>query len=384
MKRGIAVVVALGLTLALGAMPATAATSPVTIDNTAVELAKGGPREEAGRPTVGLTNLTNHALRVTPKPALATAGCNPTLDNSSKLLPARHTTFTVAIPAACAVGDKPFRFTLTAKSGKAVASFAVAATLKTDPPDKPDWNALWSFAIALGGMAALMILVLFFWKPENPVKPRLDQRLPYLDDAWSFKDSWVSNITVVGGLLAGVFASSEVLKSILGEDSDASLALATVGGAIAAALIAAAGILVLALKTEKEGYFTVGGLLAASAIALAGAAGQVWVVYESARKFDLGGLEDRLLPIAIAALLLLVLYAYRSLRSVLIQGTTKPPGPESETARAASRMLTALKPEDEGEAGQVDELILRVEQEGLAPAGPPDTAYGAPRRSALP
>ncbi len=216
MKRGIAVVVALGLTLALGATPATAATSPVTIDNTAVELAKA---DGGGWTTsVGLTNLTNRALRVTPKPALATAGCNPTLDNSSRLLPARHTTFTVTIPAACAVGDKPFSFNLTAKAGKAVASFAVAATLKKDPPDKPDWNALWSFAIALGGMAALMIVVLFFWKPENPVKPRLDQQLPYLDDAWSFKDSWVSNITVVGGLLAGVFASSEVLKSILGED----------------------------------------------------------------------------------------------------------------------------------------------------------------------
>jgi hypothetical protein len=378
MKRGTGIIFGLMLSLAVAPPAAIGATSPATIDNPAVELAKA---DGGGWTTsVGLTNLTNRTLRVTPKPALATAGCNPTLDNSSRVLPARQASFKVTIPAACAVGDKPFRFKLTANAGKAVASFAVAATLKKEPPDKPDWNALWSFAIALGGMAALMILVLFFWKPENPVKPRLDQQLPYLDDAWSFKDSWVSNITVVGGLLAGVFASSEVLKSILGEDSDASLALATVGGAIAAALIAAAGILVLALKTEKEGYFTVGGLLAASAIALAGAAGQVWVVYESARKFDLGGLEDRLLPIAIAALVLLVLYAYRSLRSVLVQGTTEPPAVPSDAVAAATLIVHALKPEG---SPNTMTLLEGLKAEGLVYDVSPDYRP-RPRRSALP
>jgi hypothetical protein len=380
-KRGIAIAVLLGLTLAVGATPATAATSPVTIDKQEVELAE---KDGGGWTTsVGVTNLTDGNVTLAAKPAAAATGCDPE-PGSARLLPARHTDVAVTIPAACKLDGKQFKFSLTAKSGKTTTLLTVVATLKSQEPKKPDWQALWSFAIALGGMLALVVFVFVSWKPRDPVRRRLNQTLPSLPDTWSFTDSWVSNVTVAGGLLAGVLGSSDVLKSVLGDDAEASLALATVGGAIAAAFIAAAGILVISFKTRADNRFTAGGVLAAAAVALAGAAGQLWVVYESARDFELGGLQDHLLPVVLVALALLVFYAYRSLLSVLVQGAPKAPTTESETARAASRMLTALKPEDEGEAGQVDELILRVEQEGLAPAGPPDAAYGAPRRSALP
>ncbi|MDX6671364.1 MAG: hypothetical protein QOI91_1727 [Solirubrobacteraceae bacterium] len=373
--RVAATVVTAGLLIAFGPAGTMAATSPVTLDTRDVIAQKAGGGWTA---SVGVTNLTDRDLVLAARPARTKAGCDPSPDNRGKLPRARHVTFKVTIPAACQVAGRPFAFDLTATVGRRKTALHVVATLKKPDPAKPDWDALWSFLVALAVALVLVVAVLVHWTPEGDAKRWPNQPLLYLDDTWSFKDSWVSNITVAGGLLAGIFGSSDVLKAILGDKAEGSLALATVGGAVAAAFIAAAGILVLTFKTKADDRFTVGGVLAAVAVALAGAAGQLWVVFEAAREFDLGGLQKNLLPVVILALALLALYGFRSLGTLLHQGTTKPPPVDSDTIVAASMIAKALKPDLEPRA-----FLQSFATEGLAPDVTPVDRPRA-RRSALP
>ena len=139
-------------------------------------------------------------------------------------------------------------------------------------------------------MALALGAALILWKK---VKRSIDTPLEYLGGTWSFKDSWVSNVTVAAGLLTGLFGSTEVVNAILGDETDSAVALATVGAAIAVALIASAPLILeatkvkVAAKVEAEAvpkgkvgpgkdYFSLGGLVAATVVALAAAFGELW------------------------------------------------------------------------------------------------------------
>jgi hypothetical protein len=166
-------------------------------------------------------------------------------------------------------------------------------------PVSPDWSALdsffWAFAafVFVAGLYAYALArgtLTSITRRTSTDPPRSSPRAPlvYLDTAWSFSDSWVSNITVIGGLLTGIIGSTSVVKT-LGDQAEGSRALATVGAAVAVAFIAAGPIVLL--STKRGGYFSVGGLLLASSIVLAGAAGELYVVADAATRLTLGGFE---------------------------------------------------------------------------------------------
>ena len=188
--------------------------------------------------------------------------------------------------------------------------------------------------------------------------------MKYLDATWSFTDSWVSNVTVIGGLLAGIFGSSSVVKALLGKDADSSIALATVGAAVAAAIIAAGPIVLLATKsksvrksnwaargvngresatTRSGNCFTLGGFVFAAIVTLTGAAGEIWVVYRSAQKLDLGGWQHKIVYLAVLGFALLALYAIRTVPATIKQGTTQPDSVRPDTLKAADLIVAALK-----------------------------------------
>jgi hypothetical protein len=371
----------IALVLALLTAPAALATpSPVALDSGEVALAEanGGGWTTA----VGLTNLSNAALAVTARPAVAKVGCAPQLDHSARLPAAQHTIFTVTVPAACDLATKKLALTLTAGNGATATSLPVVAALKAPVPSKPDWGVLWWFLVTLGAGAAVSLAAFVAWDPKGDVHRRLDQALPYVGASWSFGGSWASNVTVVGGLLAGVLGSSDLLKQVLGAAAAGALAVVTIAGAISAALIGAAGIVAITSQTRAKGEFTAGGLLAASAIALGGGGGQLIVVYLVSRDLDLGGgtTEKYLVPgLLFAALALLAIYGYRSLQGVFVRGTTPRPAvgrPRAKKAvRSARRRVKAAAPDLQ--RSEIDSIVSELDtaEDVLdAPAAAPEPA----------
>ena len=257
---------------------------------------------------------------------------------------------------------------------------AINATDTAPPkPDtsKPEWHALKAFPILL--VALLVAAVIYL--PATRQWP--NKELKYLEATWSFKESWVSNVTVAGGLLAGIFGSSDVVTALLGKDAKSSVALATVGAAVAASVIAAAPLLLLATKS-KDDFFTVGGFVFASAITLAAAAGELWVVYRSGQKLDLGGQEDKIVFLAVAGFVLLALYAIRAVPATIKHGTTAPPKPApSDTIVAATWIVEALKAHTNINADRLGVAVGPIPSDFPKLGTSPAADSPRPRRSAL-
>jgi hypothetical protein len=315
----------IGLLVAATAMCVLLAAAPSHADQASVALGSVEPEltpadDGGGTAKIALTNLTDAPVDITPRPQTPpNPNCTVQLDHNGQLPAARSLTFTATIAAACGRITKSFPILVEA-AGKDLP--VITATVKT--AKKPDWDVLsdWfvtSMKFALGLMVAVYLLWWIFLGGSHPFTA-----LPSLDKSWSFNDSWVTNVTVVGGLLAGIFGSSDVVTAILGGDADEAVALATIGGAVSVALIGAAGVVVIAAKVPATGQFTVIGVLVGSALALGAAAGQLGVVYESARDLELGGIEDDLMPFLVGALILLGVYGLFSVLGVLIQGHAEP------------------------------------------------------------
>jgi hypothetical protein len=362
----------------LAGSAAYAQSAATTLGSTEVEFtpadAGGGSAE------ITLTNLTRTDLQVTARPqAPPSDRCQAQLNQDGSLPRAQSRTFTATLTAGCGRVDESLGIIVTAGDEELPT---VTATVQDT--EKPDWNALWRWFVgATLAAAALMLLVAITW-PMFFGGTHPFTSLPYLEDSWSFKDSWVSNVTVVGGLLAGIFASSDVLTGVLGEDADEAITLATIGGAVSVALIGAAGVLVIALKNPRSGNFTSIGVLLGSILALGGAAGQLGVVHETAQTLDLGGVEHDLRGFRDAALGLLILYGFLSVLGVLIQGRTEPDGadpvtePVSETVFSAAVIAASMSDEHEVTRQEVDSILKALEKTTASDGAPPPSAAKAP------
>jgi hypothetical protein len=373
MRRVGAVVIGVILGLILGVENSRAAPASVVIDDRSATLA-----EQAGggwTASLGFTNLSDGDLTVVPAAAdPADVGCKPTVDEPT-LAAAQHSAIEVKIPPGCNVADDGIDLRITVSAPDAiVTSFDVTAAPKPDLT-KPEWGALRAFPIAL---LVLMIgagLFFILWQDFDDLSHKFTQRLEYLDKAWSFKESWVGNITVAAGLLTGIFGSSAVVKALLGKDAEKSIALAIVGAAIAAAFIAAGPIILL--STKSKGFVTVGGLLLASAFTLTGAFGELWIVYRSGSHLDLGGWQDHLVIALVVASGLLLLYAVRSILETLEVGTTPPDIVQKpETVVAATMITESLKSVPGVDAAEVERAIARVIEEPPAVAAGTSSAAG--------
>lgn len=216
-----------------------------------------------------------------------------------------------------------------------------------------EWSALAAFPVAL---AVLLVVALVYFLQQPNKGP-----LKYLESAWSFKESWASNVTLAVGLVAGIFGSSEVVPSLVGEHGKSSVALATVGVAAAAALVAAGPLILLSSKTTKDDFLTVGGLLAASAVTLAGGFGEIWVLFRAGERLDLGGWQDAIGVMAAIAALLLAWYAIRSIPAIIRTGQGEPPTPPpSDTLTAATMIVEAIKATPGVDTAHVDTALEAV------------------------
>lgn len=357
---------------------ALAETAALTIDSRSPALAE---RDGGGWTTsLGFTNLTDRAIALTAQPnETADAGCTLALDKN-ELPAAEHAVVKVTIPAGCKVGEDGIDFTVSASTDSAPPiTFVVTAAPKPDDA-KPKWEALLAFPIALG---ALLVGAVLFMALSSDGRPP-NKPLKYLKAAWSFKDSWISNITILGGLLAGIFGSSEVVKAFLGEDAESSVALATVGAAVAVAFIGVGPVVLSATKTKEGDFFTAGGLIVASAVTLAGAVGEIWVLFESGRTLDLAGLEDWAWAMALAAAVLLGVYGIRTLLATLRHGLNPPqPPPASDTIVAAKMVVEALKQLPDIDAKKLDDAVEAVTDAYPTVGTSPGDDFPRPVRSAL-
>jgi hypothetical protein len=178
-----------------------------------------------------------------------------------------------------------------------------------------------------------MLVVALFWRALPGKHP--NQPLEHLEKTWSFSESWVSNVTVIGGLLSGIFGSSEVITALLGTETKSAVALAAVGAAAAVFFTASGPVIVAATRSKVGNDVTAGGLLAGATVTLAGAAGELWVLYRSGAHLDLGGWQHRIIVLAILAEALLGLYAVRSLLATLrlgLAGEQVPPSTNTISA----------------------------------------------------
>jgi uncharacterized membrane protein len=343
-KRTVGIGAAIGCAFVLvTSAAALAAPAQVTIDKRATELKRSGDDWTA---SVGLTNLTDEEIALEVPPLAGVADCDPTLDQEGKLPDSEHRTFVVTVPATCDVDEeKGIGFTVEGTGSGSEAPIGFDVTAGPEPDEDPEWSALRAFLYVLIGLTVIAIMVV-----AGKARKRLGDPLKYLGDSWTFKDSWVSNVTVAGGLLTGIFGSSEIVKALLGEDAEGAVALATVGGAIAVAMIAAGPLILEVTKVRdagsREAYFSLGGLVAASVVTLAAAFGELWVVYRSGSHLDLDGFEDLLVIFAVLGGLLLAAYAVMTIPRTIRLGTTKPAETESEMMKAAKMIADHLNESD--------------------------------------
>ena len=306
-------------------LPGVAAAAPgsVVINTLKPKLEKG--EGENSKLSLSFTNLTDQPVVLSGE-ANGQPECTLSL-SANQLPPAQITPVTVEIPPSCDRGEALAVTIAATSTAGSLPPFQIDP--EGEPAEKPDWDQLYAFVAALLG-SALFLLVFYLkaWEPSGDAKRRPNQPLKSIDvTTWKLSDNWATNVTAVGALLTGIFGAA-TSKAFLGEDAESAVALATVGAAIALALVAVGPVVLVATKCLKpqykkhgdddpkvrtggENYFSVGGLLAAAAFVLASAFGQLWVVMETGMELDLGGVENWLpVPVALAALLL-VIYAWR-------------------------------------------------------------------------
>lgn len=335
-----------------------AAPAQVTIDDRSPALAdaEGGGKTA----TLGFTNLTGEPLTLAAATATADPGCTLALA-PAEVPPAEHVAVVLTTSAGCAISDDGIDFRVTPTSaGNALPAFEVTAAPKPEAMTQPDWHQLYAFAWVFGGSLVVALFLLILW--NLPVGARHDvfERLPGLQAPWDFKESWANNVVAIAGLLSGLLASSEVVKAATGEDAEDALALATVGAALSLALITAAPLVLITLRSRKPEAFTAGGVILAAVLTLTGAIGQLWIVFKSGQQLELGGVQDHLTVPFAAVFGLLVIYSGRTLWSILLAEETGTAKVESARVVDALDSLFAESPTTEAVKMPLDDDARRV------------------------
>lgn len=320
---------------------AHAAPARVAVDDTTPTLTQAADSTWSG--TLSVTNLTDGAVTLavtTTRPA--DRSCAPAL-SAAAIGAAQSREVRLSLAPRCPATAELLLALVVA--GDARRPIPVTAELKARPPS-PDWEQLWAF---VAGPAIALILLLVF-AAASSTGPHLRAPLQHLPATYSFKESWVSNLTVIAGVLTGFFGSSDVLTSLFGADDDAAIALATVGSAIALILIGSGPIILTAFRTtltvdgQRVPAFTGLGLLLATAAAVGGAAGQLWIGWKTGEQLNLDGWEDRVAIVFVVAIGLLAVYTFRTFVDTLQAGTTPPPPAKpSDLARLVDLLKQALE-----------------------------------------
>jgi len=303
--------------LAAASPTAVATPAPATVDTREVTLTEADNGGWSAK--VGITNLTNGPLGIT--------ATNPTCelkvgDGTPELNKAEHESVTVSIPAECKAA-KSFSFSLIAGAGAGSQSWTITATAKKTSP--VFWSALLSFLGALLAATVLVIGIFLVWESQTKAAEKAAfTPLTGLVATWTFKDSIVSNLTAAAGLVTLVLGASDFLKTVLGGEAESAIAVATIAGTIALALLGVAGVLVVTLKKPTEKSVTILGLCAGTIVALGAAGGQVWTITLLVSDLSIGDGARVIVWVAcVLASALLMGYVYVSLTGLLELGTKR-------------------------------------------------------------
>ena len=149
-----------------------------------------------------------------------------------------------------------------------------------------------------------------------------------LEAGWSFKDSWVSNLSVATTAFLSLATSADLFTAILGKEPKTALGVMTVGGLVAVVVIGLGNTLVKLVGPSTK-VVTVGGLLLSTVLVVFGAGLQTVTVGVAAA--DALG---RGATVSIAALVLtvavcagLVAYGGKTLGEAIRDGVAAPTSP---------------------------------------------------------
>lgn len=367
------VMLAFGLLLEGSALAQTVVVLEPSDDK--VTLTDGDGGTSTGSFTV--TNLSKEPLPLTVKAIDAGTSCVITPKPTS-VPGARRTDVTLSADD-CEIG----------KGSKAQVSFTgtditpadLQLTVKKAEPVVIN-DILKFFAYALP--VVLLCLFVFVWS-GRPNK-RDGTKVGWSDDVapasagWSFKDSWVSNVTVISTAFAVLLGTSELLETILGESPDVALGRMIVAGAISAFLVATAPLLLKVLgKTEAP---TVGGLLLGALVTVTAAVGQLLVFAWAIDKLEIGWLGSPISYIlAGAGGLLVVVYACRSLARLVGDAYPEPEPKTSDVQKAADKIAVAILAADEPINNRIPAMaeMLNASDYPIVPASP----LSSPRRNII-
>lgn len=242
---------------------------------------------------------------------------------------------TITYASGCKIGKGGATVKLV-PGGTPSKALSVVLAAPNDTPT-PAWSALLAFPIALGVVLVLLLGMLFMNDHMT-----VGTKLPHLPTTWSFKESWASNVTSGVAIVSGVFGSSDVLKAFLGEQGEASMALTTVGAAVALALVGLGALVIQAAKYVDCEAPTAGGFVLGAACTLGGAFGELYVLWEGGSPLELGGLQHVVLPVALVVVAaVLARYAYVTVRATLETGSDDSPAPVTLSETTTTAVLIA-------------------------------------------
>lgn len=147
---------------------------------------------------------------------------------------------------------------------------------------------------------------------------------------WSFKDNWVSSISLAAAVFTGVFTGTDALKGVVGDAPTTTLSAIAIAAALSAGLVGSGPIFLTIFKRRwlddmgAAKYNTVGGVLAASFVVMVGVIGLVLTIALAVRTVGV-------LLTAGAAVALLTVYSWKSIPQILADGVGGQPGRTSST-----------------------------------------------------
>ena len=323
------------------------------------------------------------------------AGCTVT-PSLSTLEPGRRSTTKLTLSRGCEV-DKGTDVTLTLAGGT-----PASISVKIDPPTKqtkPEWEILTQAAVpallaAIGiplGMAVGLSRMNSATRLEERKAKRLKEKqfererqnqaraekghtaagdellslsktgdpddalyagrigwsseLDQLGSTWSFKDSWISNVTLGASALVLLLAASDILEAVLGEKPKGALGIIAVAAGLSAFLVGLGPLLVKAIG-RKTSVPTVLGVTAAGAVVAAGSLFQISAItLQGKRLTDHNVVEGLVLIAGLLTTAAVLFYAARSLIELVDTGTATKKASIDPEVQAAWIIARAIRPD---------------------------------------
>lgn len=159
------------------------------------------------------------------------------------------------------------------------------------------------------------------WKdlPEAPAYT-LGSTVANLEAGWSFKDSWVSNISVAATAFITLATSADLFTAILGEKPDAALGVMTVSGLVAAVVIGVANTVVKVIGPSTKKVTVLGLLVSTTLVVFAAGLQAATVGFTASDALDGEGLAPWALALMLLVCIAVVVYGGKTLAEAVSAG----------------------------------------------------------------